>query len=212
MSLKSNKHSVMTLFSHQNSIYSHLVRLVMAEKSIDGDIVEIESSKICEDLIEYNPYGIIPTLVDRDLVVYTPSIIVEYLDERFPHPPLMPVFPVARAETRLFIYRIVEDWYSLADRLVLDPNDSAARKDLHDTLISSSEAVSGSIFFMNDEFSILDCYVAPLLWRLPEFQIELEGIAGKHWKRYMNNVFSRNTFKSSLTHEETYRRTQILGD
>lgn len=206
-----NKRSVITLFSHQNSIYSHLVRIAMAEKSLESEIVEVESDKISSELIEYNPYGVIPTLVDRDLVVYTPDIIIEYLDERFPHPPLMPAYPVARAETRLFIYRIVQDWYSLADRIVANAKDEEARRDLHDTLISSTEAVSSTQFFMNEEFSILDCYVAPLLWRLPEFRIELEGVAGKHWQRYMKEVFARNTFKKSLTNYEIYRRTQILG-
>ncbi len=182
----------------------------MAEKDLESEVIEIEPGKISDELMEYNPYGVIPTLVDRNLVVYKLEIITEYLDERFPYPPLMPAYPIARAESRLFLYRITQDWFSLADEIVANPQNNVARCDLHDSLIASTEAVSDTPFFASAEFSMLDCYVAPLLWRLPNYGINLEGVSGKLWQQYMKKIFARNSFQKSLTHDELYSRSQIL--
>ncbi len=205
MSVASSRHSAITLFSHPNSIYSHLVRFVMAEKNVLYDLVEVENGRISEQLLEYNPYGEVPTLTDRDIVIYRPNIILEYLDERYPHPPLMPVFPKNRAETRLLLHRMEMDWYSLANKVIQD-NDETAAKDLKDTLLSSSEALRNTEFFLSDEFSMIDCYVAPLLWRLPMMNINLTGSNAKIWQRYMNSIFARETFKNSLTNDEINQR------
>ena len=117
MAMVANRRSVMTLFSRPTCPYSHRVRIVLAEKNINVEIVDIDGPNLPEDLIDLNPYNSVPTLVDRDLVLYDSRVVVEYLDERFPHPPLMPVDPVTRAQFRLALYRIERDWYGLVDDL-----------------------------------------------------------------------------------------------
>src|SRR5688500_19755778 len=108
----------MTLFSAPDDPWSHRTRIVIAEKAIDIEIVNVDSAKYPEDLLDLNPYHTTPTLIDRDLVLYDSRVIMEYLDERFPHPPLMPVDPVTRAQFRLALFRIEHDWYSLAGGIV----------------------------------------------------------------------------------------------
>ena len=111
MAVAANKRSIMTLFSDTIDIYSHQVRIVLAEKGVGVEISYTDPTKLPEDLMELNPYGTVPTLVDRELVLYKSHIIMEYLDERFPHPPLMPVYPVSRGQSRLMMHRIEQDWY-----------------------------------------------------------------------------------------------------
>ncbi|MEE8118378.1 MAG: glutathione S-transferase N-terminal domain-containing protein [Gammaproteobacteria bacterium] len=204
MAVIANKRSVMTLFTRPNCPHSHRVRLVLAEKGITFDTVEVVDDKIPEDLIDLNSYQTIPTLVDRDLVLYDTRVIMEYLDERFPHPPLMPVDPVSRARFRLALYMIERDWYSLVDAFAiasgkLDTN--RLRKELRDTLLSSTEAFNLTRFFLSEDFSLVDCSIAPILWRLQEFGIELPGQA-KGIQKYMDRVFARPSFKNSLTELE----------
>jgi RNA polymerase-associated protein len=153
--------------------------------------------------MDANPYGTVPTLVDRELRLYESRIIMEYLDERFPHPPLLPVDPVSRANSRLFMHRIDQDWYRL-----LGPafNGNAeekakARKQLRDSLISSAPIFAAHPFFMSDEFSLVDCCVAPLLWRLPALAIELPDQA-KSVRNYMKRIFAWDAFRTSLTEAE----------
>src|SRR3990170_3064373 len=117
MAVISNRRSVMTLFSKPTDPWSHRTRLVLAEKSINIDIVDVDDGNLPEDLLDLNPYNSVPTLVDRDFVLYDSRVIMEYLDERFPHPPLMPVDPVARAQFRMALFRIEKDWYSLAEQI-----------------------------------------------------------------------------------------------
>ena len=210
MSNTASRRSTMTLFSHSNNIYSHQVRIVLAEKGVQYDLVEVEPNKECIELLDYNPYGVLPTLVDRELVLYNSAIILEYLDERFPHPPLMDVFPVQRAHTRLFLYRIVKDWYSQVEAIIANPGDMRLKKELADTLLSNTEAVSSFQYFLSDEFSLFDCYVAPMLWRLPELGVVLEGNVAKDWKRYQNLVFERSSFRESLTNDEINQRNIAL--
>ena len=111
MTSSANKRSVMTLFSNKTDIYCHQVRIVLAEKGVAYETEIVDPQALSEDLMELNPYGTVPTLVDRDLVLFNSRIIMEYLDERFPHPPLMPVYPVARGKSRLLMLRIEQDWY-----------------------------------------------------------------------------------------------------
>ena len=205
----SSRHSSIILFSHSNSIYSHLVRIVMQEKNVTFDLVEVDLDCTNKQLLDCNPYGEVPTLVDRDLVIYNPVIILEYLDERYPHPPLMPVYPISRAETRLMLYRIAQDWFSLAEKITANPKDTKSVRDLKETLISSSDAIRNTEFFMGDEFSIFDCYVAPLLWRLPMLNVNLTGPSSKLWQKYMNTLFNRESFRSSLTSDEINQRALV---
>ena len=203
MAVAANKRSIMTLFSDTIDIYSHQVRIVLAEKGVGVEICYTDPSKLPEDLLELNPYGTVPTLVDRELVLYKSHIIMEYLDERFPHPPLMPVYPVSRGQSRLMMHRIEQDWYSLAARIFRNEGDvEAARNELREALLSLGPIFAEMPFFMSEEFSLVDCYLAPLLWRLPALGITLTGNGSKEVNAYMNRIFSRSSFKASLTDQE----------
>jgi RNA polymerase-associated protein len=145
----------------------------------------------------------VPTLIDRELGLYQANIIMEYLDERFPHPPLMPVYPVMRGRSRLMMHRIDTDWYSLAEKIINNTSDAAqARKELTEALLAVAPIFSEAPYFMSEEFSLVDCYLAPLLWRLPEFGIELNGAGSKELKEYMIRLFERESFQASLTEAE----------
>jgi len=204
MALIANRRSVMTLFSGATSCYSHRARIVLAEKGVSVDIVNVEPDDKPEDLIDLNPYNSVPTLVDRDLVLYDSLIIMEYLDERFPHPPLMPVEPVARARSRLMLYRIDRDWYSLLDELEGKPDKARAdkvRKELADSLTSIAQVFDQKPYFMSDEFTLVDCAIAPVLWRLSYFGVQLPAQA-KSVRSYAERVFAREAFQASLTEAE----------
>ncbi|OUS30547.1 stringent starvation protein A [Thalassotalea sp. 42_200_T64] len=204
MAVAANKRSVMTLFSHDDDMYSHQTRIVLAEKGVGVDIHLVEMDNLPEDLIDLNPYGTVPTLIDRELALYEAKIIMEYLDERFPHPPLMPVYPVARGRSRLMMHRIESDWYSLALTIISGSAEDAdkARQDLRESLLSIAPVLNEAPYFMSEEFSLVDCYLAPLLWRLPAFGIELSGQGSKELKNYMLRLFDRDSFQASLTESE----------
>jgi stringent starvation protein A len=200
------KRSVMTLYSGTTCPYSHRVRVVLAEKGVSVDIINIEEENPPEELIELNPYQRVPTLVDRDLVLYESNIIMEYLEERFPHPPLLPVYPVARAKSRLMMYRIEQDWYSLMYRILANSESSGiSRKELRENLVSLSPIFGSLPYFMSEEFTLVDCYLAPLLWRLPSLGIELPN-AAKPVKQYAKRLFQRESFQASLTEAEREMR------
>src|SRR6266851_1670096 len=166
----------MTLFSAPADPWSHRTRLVLAEKGIVIDLVNVDSKDLPEDLLDLNPYHSVPTLVDRDLVLYDSRVIIEYLDERFPHPPLMPIDPVTRAQFRVALYRVERDWYALARDIELDPQSKTAahsRKVLGEAICASAEVFKAKPFFLSDEFSLVDASIAPILWRLPSYGIEL---------------------------------------
>lgn len=196
-----NKRSIMTLFSSKNNIYSHQVRIVLAEKGVPYETENVEPGTISEDLMELNPRGNIPTLVDRDLVLFNSRIIMEYLDERFPHPPLMSVYPVARGECRLTIHRIQEDWYSLIDTVDQDPESDEAKKalnQLREEFLALGGVFASKPYFLSDDFSLLDCYIAPLLWRMHNLGVEFSGAGSKAIKGYMTRIFQRDSFVQSI--------------
>ncbi len=201
--------AIVTLFSSPICFYSHRTRLVMAEKSINIEIISVDGTDMLEDLLDLNPYHSVPTLVDRDLVLYDSRVIIEYLDERFPHPPLMPVDPVTRAQFRLALYRIEKDWYALAEEIEAAAKKrqaTRARKILQESILTSAEVFAAKTYFLSDEFSLVDCTVAPILWRLPMYGIKLDGSA-QPILRYMEKVFSRSSFQESLTeHEQEMRQ------
>ncbi len=208
MTVIANRRSVMTLFSDPTDPWSHRTRLVLAEKSVNIDYIDVQHGNLPEDLLDLNPYNSVPTLVDRELVLYDSRVIVEYLDERFPHPPLMPVDPVTRAQYRLYLYRIERDWYALADEIVAGGERklmNRARKALHDSIVATAEVFAAKKFFLSDEFSLVDCSIAPIFWRLPVFDIELPAQA-RPILRYMDTVFSRPSFQFSLTELEQEMR------
>jgi RNA polymerase-associated protein len=209
MAVAANKRSVMTLYSDVSDIYSHQVRIVLAEKGVSVEIELIDPEKLPDDLIELNPYQSVPTLVDRELALYQANIIMEYLDERFPHPPLMPVYPVARGNSRLMMYRIERNWYTLAEAIAQGKDADKARKQLRDELLALAPVFAEYPYFMSEEFSLVDCYLAPLLWRLPTMGIELSGAGAKDVKNYMTRVFERDSFLASLT--EIEREMRLAG-
>ena len=208
MAVIANRRSVMTLFSRPTGPWSHRARLVLAEKGINIDFVDVDEGSPPEDLLDLNPYNSVPTLVDRDLVLYDSRVIIEYLDERFPHPPLMPVDPVTRAQFRMALYRIERDWYSVAEELSgggARKPVTQARRVLQDSIVSSVEIFSAKRFFLSEEFSLVDCTIAPILWRLPAYNIELPTQA-RPILQYMDEVFSRPSFQESLTELEQEMR------
>jgi RNA polymerase-associated protein len=207
-----NKRSVMTLYSDPQDIHCHRVRMVLAEKGVSVEIIDIDYTEQFEQLHQLNPYNTVPTLVDRDLVVYNRNIVMEYLDERFPHPPLMPVYPVGRAETRIMIHRLERDLYPLLAKLQesIEPMLCVTeRQQLIDGLVSLSPVFAGHAFFLNNEVTLLDCCIAPLLWRLPSVGIELPAAQTKDLQEYMNRIFSCDTFEASLSEVERELRDLV---
>lgn len=202
-----NRRSVMTLFSGRVDLYSHQARLVLGEKGITADIIDVDPNHKPEDLIDLNPYNTLPTLVDRDLVLYESDIVMEYIDERFPHPPLLPVYPVARAKCRLLMYRMKNDWLSLYDIIMSKDEASAdrARAELAESLVAVAPAFANKPFFMSDEISLVDCYLTPLLWRLPSIGIDLPEAADAICD-YADRMFAREGFQSSISDAEREMR------
>ena len=201
--LLANRRSVMSLYSDPTAPSSHAVRFVLAEKAINVEIHHVTMDDKPEDLNDLNPYSAILTLVDRDLVLYEPQIIMEYLDERFPHPPLMPVDPVARASNRLYRYRVQRDFYALVDDLESGEKGvaSAARKCLRDHLSTLAPIFAQKTYFMSDDYSLVDCYLAPILWRLPAYGVRLPAHA-KALQKFADRLFEREAFAQSLTEAE----------
>ena len=194
----------MGLFSGNTCIRSHQVRFVLREKGITTDIQNVDGKKVPEDLIALNPYASIPTLTDRELVIYDSGVIIEYLDERYPHPPLMPVSPVDRAKIRLALVSLEADIVSTAielDAALGSRNENSLRKKLKSMLNSSLDLFSANRYFLNDELTVIDCVLAPILWRLEYFGISL-GKEHKAISDYMERVFSREAFQNSLSEDE----------
>ena len=200
----------MTLFSDPRDHYSHRVRMVLCEKGVSVDVVDVDPLQISENLSEVNPYGTLPTLLDRELVLYKSTVIMEYLDERFPHPPLLPVYPVARAQCRLLMHRIEVDWSKRVDVLMAGRGRETAmdkaRKELRESLAAIAPVFADRPFFMNEEFTLVDCFVAPILWRLNALDLKMSARQLKPMQRYMNDMFERDTFQESLTEPEVDMR------
>ena len=195
-----NKRSVMVLYSDMVNPVGHSVRIVLAEKDINVDIRYIQGNELPEDLAELNPYNSILTLIDRDLVLYDEQIIMEYLDERFPHPPLLPVDPVSRANNRQLRFRVMRDLYRQVEQLTAEDEIAAAnaRKEIRDNLTAIAPIFSQKPFFMSDEYSLVDCCLAPLLWRLDHYGIKLP-LSAKVINEYARRMFDRDAFKLSLS-------------
>lgn len=204
------KRASMTLFSDPRDHYSHRVRMVLCEKGVSVDVVDVDPLQIPENLSEVNAYGTLPTLLDRELVLYKSTVIMEYLDERFPHPPLLPVYPVARAQCRLLMHRIELDWSKRVDVLMAGRGRETAmdkaRKELRESLAAIAPVFADRSFFMNDEFTLVDCFVAPILWRLNALDLKMSARQLKPMQRYMNDMFERDTFQESLTEPEVDMR------
>ncbi len=203
MVLNQRSRTVLTLYSAADCLHCHRVRLVLAAKGVTYDLVPVDLNRPPEDLAEVNPYNSVPTLVDRDLVLYDTNVICEYLDERYPHPPLMPIDPLTRARVRLAIVRIENDWLTLADAMDQHTGKAAdaAKKSLRDALIQNVQAFKASKFFLSADMSLADCALAPLIWRLPSLGINLPPSA-QVINDYGERIFRNPGFTRSLMPEE----------
>lgn len=207
MSLLSSSRAGLTIVSDPISAASHRIRLVVAEKVVEADMVSVSlDDKLPDDLLSLNPTGRIPTLLDRDLILFDERVVSEYLDERFPHPALMPIDPMTRAKLRLMIYRIESEWYSkvadLESNSVSANRKKIAAKELRESVALLSPLFKQSEFLVSDAFSLLDCAVLPVLWRLQYFGINLPEQAAKNIRDYALVMFEREGFQAALSDEE----------
>lgn len=203
MASVANRRSLMVLYSDSISPIGHAVRIVLGEKDVNVEIKYIDNDDRPEELNELNPYNSILTLIDRGLVLYDAQIIMEYLDERFPHPPLMPVDPVNRASNRQLRYRVIRDLYSVVEELDSDNEIAAAnaKKVLRDNLTAISPAFAQMPYFMSEDYTLVDCCMAPLMWRLSQYGIKLP-MSGKPLQQYADRLFERQAFQTSLSDVE----------
>lgn len=193
-----------TLYAGTMDMDSHYVRLVLAEKGLLVNIVDVDAAVIPENILHLTPYGRLPILIDRDTVLYETRTIVDYLDERFPHPPLLAANPAGKAKTRLLCYRIFKDWYSLAEKIT-HTHDKASRERtaqaLADSLTSVTAIFAEQAFFLHDQYSLADCALSVLLWRLPQLNVTLPSQA-KPIMQYAKRMFEREGFQLSLSAQE----------
>tara|TARA_B110000503_G_C7068235_1_gene379716 strand:- start:252 stop:860 length:609 start_codon:yes stop_codon:yes gene_type:complete len=196
----------MTFFSDPTDHLSHRVRIVLAEKGVTVDVIDCDPDGVPAEVSEINPYNNLPTLLDRDLVLYDPNIMMEYLDERFPHPPLLPVYPVARGNARMFLHRIEKEWTPLIRIIEAAKRNNkrspSAVKELKEQLTSIAPIFEEMPHFMSEEFSLVDCAVAPILWRLPYLGIELVTKQTRGLQDYQYRMFNRESFQASLSESE----------
>jgi RNA polymerase-associated protein len=195
------KKNAMTLFIAED-LNSQRVRMALAEKSITADVVPVDPSAPPEFLMELSPEGTLPLLVDRELVLDFASVISEYLDERFPHPPLLPVYPVARARSRMLIGQIVDEWYPMIEKMGNTVDDKVITA-VTNAIYSIVPLLEDSTYFLSNEFSLVDCAMAPLLWRLKSYNVSIEEHSPL-LKRYCQNIFSRDSFQVSLSEHDIH--------
>jgi RNA polymerase-associated protein len=198
----------LTCFHDPEDHYSHRIRLILAEKNVECEFITVRRGECPRQLAEHNPYGTVPTLMDRDLVLYGTEVLMEYLEERYPHPPLLPAYPVTRGQSRLLMHRIGRDWCTLVDAILQaapGADLAVARKELRESLTGVAPIFAEKPFFLSDDFSLVDCCLLPILWRLPRLGIELPR-AAKPLQDYMDRMFARDSFRSSLSVTEREMR------
>jgi len=198
---------MMRLYSGTVCPYSHRCRVVLFEKGMDFEVIDVDLMNKSEDVATINPYGKVPVLVERDLVLYEANIINEYIDERFPHPQLMPPDPVMRGRARLFLHRFEQEIYSQVEVIEHGVAKSAdkARGVVRDNLTQLSQILNHQKFLLGDEFSMLDVAISPLLWRLDHYGIQM-GKEATPMMKYAERLFSRQGFIDALTASERAMR------
>lgn len=199
--------NTLSLFSARDCVVCHRVRLVLAAKGVSYEMIPVDVANPPEDLVDLNPYHSVPTLVERDLVLYSAGVISEYLDERYPHPPLMPVDPLSRARIRLAMQRLEIDWIPQVQAMQAGTKSQAeaGRKRMKELLMQSLPLFKASKFFLNPEMSLADCALAPVIWRLPSLGVELNKDL-KIIDDYGMRIFRNPGFMRSLTPEEKVMR------
>lgn len=200
-----SRKSTMTLYTSPTCVLSHGVRLVLHEKGVVANIEFFDPSNPPEDVLEINPNGTSPILVERDLVLYDSRIIMEYLDERFPHPPLHPLDPISRAKSRMIIKRIDQDWYKLLDEMQNsgEKKSAKAKRRLKENLIAAAPIFAAKPYFMSDEYSLIDCIMAPLLWKIKNLGINMTPL-GKTLNNYTQRLFAREAFVKTTEDAEKH--------
>ncbi|AAO29608.1 stringent starvation protein A [Xylella fastidiosa subsp. fastidiosa] len=211
MAVNVRMRNTLTLFSSANDVLCHRVRLVLAAKGVNYEMVSVDPQNPPEDLIDLNPYHSVPTLVERELVLYAASVVTEYVDERYPHPRLMPMDPLSRARLRLAMLRIEHDWVPQVQAVQLGNKTQAeaGRKRLKELLMASLPLFKASKFFLNAEMSLADCAMAPIIWRLQALDVSLPK-DGKAIEDYGNRIFRNPGFIRSLTDQEKKLRDFVV--
>ena len=194
---------MMTLYSGSTCPYSHRCRIVLFEKDMDFEIIDVDMHNKPEEVASISPSGKMPVLIERDLILTESNIINEYIDERFPHPQLMPPDPVMRARARLVLFNFEHDLFTHVNTLEhsLGKGSDKARQEIRDSVSQLTPILTKQKYLMNDEFSMLDVAIAPLLWRLEHYGIDLPKVAAPVLK-YRERLFSRPAFISALTPTE----------
>ena len=201
MTSLANRRSAILLFSLPDCLHSHRTRLVIKEKEISAELHEIDITNISEEIKSISPYDDFPTLVDRELVLQNSRVIIEYLDERFPHPPLLPVDPVARAKFRLALDRIEHQWYPDFDKAYKNGVlDETFKEKIKSYFLEIVPLISDN-YFMSEDFGLVDCSLAPLLWRTRCLGLEITENK-KIIEDYSDRIFNRESFQASLTETE----------
>lgn len=193
------------LYSDPQCPNSHRTRIVLSEKELPVDTAELEPDALTADFLEINPYGKLPTVIDRDIVFFEPSVVNEYLDERYPHPPLKPGSPAERAQMRLAVLRIEEELYPLYFNLIKVKKKTEPLKKIRAYLDMLDSYLARQEFFVGEQYTLADITLAPILWRLPA-----NGVDTARWNNlegYMDRIFERPAFERSLSEHE-----QILQD
>ena len=203
---------MMVLYSGTTCPYSHRSRFVLFEKGMDFEIRDVDLFSKPEEIMAMNPYGQVPILVERDLILYESNIINEYIDERFPHPQLMPGDPVDRARVRLFLLNFEEELFAHVNTLEQttgkkghDKEQEKARTHIRDRLTQLAPVFLKNKYMLGENFSMLDVAIAPLLWRLDYYGIELSKNAAPLLK-YAERIFSRPAYIEALTPSEKVMR------
>ena len=199
---------MMVLYSGSTCLFSHRCRFVLYEKGMDFEIRDVDPFTKPDEISVMNPYGEVPVLVDRELTLYESNIINEFIDERFPHPQLMPTDPALRAKARLLLFNFEREIFSEVDALESKDEEISkqARAGIKEKLTQLTPIISKSKFMLGDEFSMIDAALAPLLWRLDHYKISLPDTAAPLMK-YAERVFSRQAFSHCLSsHEKIMRR------
>lgn len=196
------RHSL-TLFTGEDDLLSHRVRMVLAWKNVTHERVVVDPADPPEELRQINPYHSIPTIAERSVVLYAPCVVTEYLDERYPHPPMLPIDPLARARLRLTTLRMEHDWVPKIYAIQHGDEEQAsiARKQLESLVASSVPLFRASKYFLNPELSLADALVAPILWRLESLGVELPQNS-KPVVDYMTKVFKLPAWEKSMTEQE----------
>lgn len=200
---------MMVLYSGTTDPFSHRCRFVLFEKGMDFEIKDIDLFNIPDEIKAMTPYGTVPVLNERDLILYEANVIDEYIDERFPHPQLMPPDPITRARTRMFLYGFEKELYTpvrvLENHAADEKDKAAARAAISAQLQQFSGHLAKNKYFLGEDFSMIDICIAPLLWRLDYYKIELPKTA-KAIQVYAERVFSRPAFMESMTSSEKVMR------